>query len=231
MKFLNRVRYWVVRSRLERDLAEEMRLHRERLEEQFLRDGMAPGDARFAAARQFGPTTTAEEESRDEWSVRSIDDILKDLRFALRLMVRQPVLTAAAALTVAFGVGANTAIVSVLQTVLLNPLGLRHADKVMAARVRLDTIRMRHAAVSGVEFREIREMTDAFSAVAAMAGRLWTAQVSGEPMRLRGQAVTSDFFRVFGEQPELGRFFAPEDQEFQTVILSHALWQSQFGSD
>ena len=160
-----------------------------------------------------------------------IDSILKDLRFAVRLMVRQPVLTAAAALTVAFGVGANTAIVSVLETVLLNPLGLRHADQVMVARVRLDNIRMRHAPTSGVEFREIQSMTDAFSAVAATEGRAWTSQASGQPMRLAGQAVTPDFFRVFGEQPALGRFFTPEDQEFQSVVLSQALWQSQFGSD
>src|SRR5436309_8955643 len=122
-----------------------------------------------------------------------IDSILKDLHFAWRLMVRQPALTAAAALTVAFGVGANTAIVSVLETALLNPLGLRHADKVMVARVRLDAIRMRHAPVSGVEFREVQSMTDAFSAVAAMEGRMWTSQSNGQPMRLAGQAVTPDF--------------------------------------
>ena len=101
----------------------------------------------------------------------------------------------------------------------------------MAARVRLDNIRMRHAPVSGVEFREIQSMTDAFSAVAATEGRAWTSQASGQPMRLAGQAVTPDFFRVFGEQPALGRFFTPEDQEFQSVVLSQALWQSQFGSD
>src|SRR5216683_2266136 len=121
-----------------------------------------------------------------------IDSILRDLRFAVRLMVRQPVLT---------------------------------------ARVRLDTIQMRHAPVSGVEFRELQSMTDAFSAVAATEGRAWTSQASGEPMRLAGQAVTTDFFRVFGEQPALGRFFAPEDQEVDSVVLSQSLWQSQFGGD
>src|SRR6266568_5411402 len=160
-----------------------------------------------------------------------IDSILKDLRFAVRLMVRQPVLTAAAALTVAFGVGANTAIVSVLETALLNPLGLRYADKVMVARVRLDTIQMRHAPVSGVELQEVQSMTDAFSSVAAMEGRVWTSQSNGEPARVAGYAVTADFFRVFGEQPAIGRFFAPEDRELESVVLSHTLWQSQFGGD
>src|SRR2546426_12582481 len=101
--------------------------------------------------------------SGDSRMTNPIDSIIKDLRFAWRLMIRQPVLTAAAALTVAFGVGANTAIVSVIETALLNPLGLRHAGKVMAARVRLDNIRMLHAPVSGVELREIQSMTETFS--------------------------------------------------------------------
>src|SRR5437016_448939 len=112
------------------------------------------------------------------------DSVIQDVRFATRLMARQPVLTAAAALTVAFGVGANTAIVSVLETALLNPLGLRHADKVMAASVRLDTLRMRHSSVSGVELRELQSMTDAFSAVAATESRAWTSEAAGEPLRL-----------------------------------------------
>src|SRR5262245_43174342 len=160
MRLWNRLRCWLLRSRLERDLAEEMRLHRETLEDRFVREGMSRSDARLAAARQFGAATAAAEESRETWGFVWLDNILKDLRFAWRLMIRQPAMTAAAALTVAFGVGANTAIVSVLETALLNPLGLRHADKVMVARVRLDAIQMRHAPVSGVELREVQSMTD-----------------------------------------------------------------------
>ena len=227
MRLWNRFRYRLLRSRLERDLAEEMRLHRETLEDQFVRDGMSRPDARLEAARQFGNATVAIEESRDEWTFIWLDNLFKDLYFAWRLMIRQPVLTATAALTVAFGVGANTAIVSVIETALLNPLGLRQADKVMVARVRLDNIHMRHAPVSGVELREIQSMTETFSAVAAMEGRAWTSQSDGGPARLVGRAVTADFFRVFGEQPALGRFFTPEDREFESVVLSYALWQSR----
>ncbi len=158
-----------------------------------------------------------------------ISSALQDLRFALRLIRRQPGLTAAAVLTLALAVGANTAVVSVLQTALLNPLGLRQAGRVMAARVRLDKLQMRDVQTSGVEFRELQEMTEAFSAVAAIEGRWWTSQVQGEAARLRGQAVTTDFFRLFGEQPMLGRFFTAEDRE--AVVLSQGLWRSQFGGD
>ncbi len=113
------------------------------------------------------------------------------MRFACRLMLRHPLLTAAAILTVAFGVGANTAILSVLETVLLNPSGMRHTGRVMVARV--DKLHMRHSTDSGVEFREIQSMTDAFSAVAATEGRTWSYEPGGQTTRLLGQAVTLDF--------------------------------------
>ncbi|MDP2998162.1 MAG: ABC transporter permease [Bryobacterales bacterium] len=229
MRLWNRVRFWLQRPRLNNDLAEEIRLHREMLEEQLIRGGTPPGEARFAAARRFGNLTAAVEQSNDEWSFRWLDAALKDLRFAWRLTLRQPLVTIAAVLTVAFGVGANTAIVSVLETVLLNPLGMRQAGKVVTARVRMDKIQMRHAETSGVEFREIAAMTDTFSAVAAIEGRYWISQVGGEATRLIGRAVTPDFFRVFGEYPAIGRFFAPEDRE--SVVLSHGLWTSAFGGD
>ncbi|HUK17494.1 MAG TPA: ADOP family duplicated permease [Bryobacteraceae bacterium] len=153
----------------------------------------------------------------------------RDLQFALRLMVRQPLLTGAAVLTVAFGVGANTAVLSVLETVLLNPLGMRHNAEVMVARVHIDKLRMRHAPDSGVEFRELHAMTDAFSAVAAMENRTWTYQAGGQAMRLLGQAVTPEFFQVFGAAPALGRF--PGGNDPQSLVISYEMWQAQFGGD
>ena len=142
MKPWTRLRYWLRRPRLEADLAEEIRLHREMLEDQLVREGTPPADARFAAERRFGNTTAVAEQSREEWSLVWIDALLRDLHFAWRLLVRQPMFAAAAILTVAFGVGANTAVVSVLETVLLNPLGLRHADRVMVVRETLPKLNM-----------------------------------------------------------------------------------------
>lgn len=216
-------------GRLESELNEEIRQHREMLEAEFLHSGMTPREAAQAAARQFGNASAAADWSRDEWAFPRLDGLLKDLRFALRLMLRHPLLTGAAVLTVAFGVGANTAILSVLETVLLNPLGMRHTDRVMVARVRIDKLQMRHSTDSGVEFREIQSMTDTFSAVAAMESHAWNYSRGGEATRLLGQAVTPDFFRVFGEDPALGRFLTPDDR--QSVVLSYAVWQQQFGGE
>lgn len=154
---------------------------------------------------------------------------MRDVRFALRMIFRQPLLTAAAALVVAFGVGANTAVMSVLETVLLNPIGLRHSDRVMVARVTVDKFNMRHVQTSGVEYREIRDMKDTFQYVAAIEGRWWTSEMGGEAVRVIGRAVTPSFFDVFGELPALGRFFNPDDQF--SVVLSHAFWQTAFGHD
>jgi putative ABC transport system permease protein len=216
-------------GRVETELSDEIRLHREMLEEEFLREGMSRGDAARAVARQFGNSSTAADLSREEWSFPRFDAIWKDLGFALRLMRRQPLVTAAAVLTVAFGVGANTAVFSVLETVLLNPLGLSHAADVMVARVHLDKLRMRNAPDSGVEFAEIRAMRDAFSAVAAVEGRAWTYETGGQVTRLLGRAVTPEFFQVFGVSPALGRFLNDDDRN--SVVLSHEMWRTQFGAD
>lgn len=163
------------------------------------------------------------------WRVVWIDSIARDVRFALRLIRRQPLVTSAAVLTVALGVGANAAVTSVLETALFNPLGLRDAGSVVVPSVRIEKLQMRNAETSGVEFREIGAMRDTFSAVAAMEGRWWTAEDNGEATRLLGGAVTPDFFRVFNERPALGRFFIPDDRE--SAVLSYRFWQSRFGGD
>ncbi len=137
MKVWNRLLLRLRGGRLEAELNDEIRLHREMLEADFVRQGMTPREAAQAAARQFGNPSAAADFSRDEWTFPRLDAVLKDLRFACRLMLRHPLLTVAAALTLALGVGANTAILSVLETVLLNPLGMRHTDGVMVARVRI----------------------------------------------------------------------------------------------
>jgi putative ABC transport system permease protein len=229
MRFWNRFRLRARMGRAETELTDEIRLHREMLEEEFVRDGMSRGDAARAAARQFGNASQAADLSREEWSFPRFDAIWKDLGFALRLMWRQPLVTAAAVLTVAFGVSANTAVLSVIETVLLNPLGMPHTADVMVARVHLDKLRMRDAPDSGVEFAEIHAMRDAFSAVAAMEGRAWTYQTGGHVTRLLGRAVTPEFFQVFGVSPALGRFLNEDDRN--SVVLSFEMWQSQFGGD
>ena len=144
-------------------------------------------------------------------------------------MLRHPLLTSAAILTVAFGVGANTAILSILETVLLNPLGMRHTERVMVARVHIDRIHMKNASASAADFRDVQGLNDVFSTSTAIEGAVWTYDAGGEAVRLLGRAVTPEFFSVFDASPVLGRFFTAEDR--QSAVLSSPMWQSRFGGD
>ncbi|MBL8230808.1 MAG: ABC transporter permease, partial [Bryobacterales bacterium] len=151
-----------------------------------------------------------------------------EIRYALRLLSRQPLVTATAVLTVALAVGANSALYSVLETMLLRPLGIANAERIVWATVHLDKLKMRRAEASGTEYGELRGMKDTFEVVSAMEGRAWTAMFGGEPVRLLGRAVTPEYFRVFALQPAIGRFFSDADDS--TLVISHALWRQQFGS-
>jgi putative ABC transport system permease protein len=217
------------RRPVDQELVEEMAAHREMLERDFINQGFSPEDARSAALRQFGNGTRFLESSREQWRFGWLDALSRDTKFAIRRMVQQPSLTITAALTVALGVGANTAVVSVLKTVLLNPLGLNDSAQINVATVRLEKLQMRNASTSAVEFRELQSMSDVFSGVAASEGKSWTLDTGGEPARALGRAVTTDFFRVFAENPFAGRFFAPDERN--SVVLSYRFWQSRFGGD
>jgi predicted permease len=218
------------RSRREQEFEDEMAAHLELATADHLANGLSHEEARLAALRRFGGVTQTKEAVRESSGFPAVELAWRDLRFACRLLRRQPLFAASAIVTVALGVGANTAVVSALETVLLNPLGLRQADRVMAVRTQFVKLQLFHAETSGVEFREVRSLTEAFSAVAAMEGRSWTWLVDDEASRLVGQAVTPDFFGVFGEYPANGRFFTPEDNEF-CVVLSEGLWRTRFGAD
>ncbi|HYP05926.1 MAG TPA: ADOP family duplicated permease [Bryobacteraceae bacterium] len=229
MTVFSRLRHWRKRSQLDRDLQAEMDEHRQMLEDRFIREGMDAGEARAAAARRFGNTTLTAEASREEWGFRWVDTLFRDVRFAARLMAKRPAIVAAAVFSVALGVGANTAVVSVLQALLLNPMGVSDADRLAVATVRLDKLNLPKAETSGVEWRELRDMRDVFTHVAAMEGRYWTSDLGGESVRVIGRVVTPSFFDVFAVQPALGRFFDDNDRE--AVVLSWPTWTSQFGGD
>jgi len=203
------------------------------IEDQLLREGMSPRDAAAAARRQFGNESSAVEDSSDEWPLTWLSTLLRDVRFAARVLRKRPGLTLTAILIAGLGVGANTAIVGVLRAALLKPLGLQDSDNVVVASVRMEKIKLLHAETSGVEFRELHAMNDAFQSLAAMEGRAWTYESGGQAgnnaSRLRGRAVTPEFFTVFHERPHLGRFFNADDNN--SLVLSYLLWKSQFGAD
>jgi len=206
------------------DLDQDIREHIERETQDNIERGMSPEEARFAAMRKFGNVTRVKEETREVWSFVWLEQLLQDVRFGLRTLRKNPGFATVAVLTLALGIGANTAIFSVVNGVLLQPLPYTQPGRLV-------------------------RITDSYpqGALAAMQGNLRSMDVAGywdgqelnltglgDPLRLYGTAVSANFFSLLRTRPELGRTFLPgEDQpgKDHVVILSHALWKEKFGGE
>src|SRR6266545_1842366 len=159
--------------------------------------------------------------------------LLQDLRYAFRSFRKSPGFTFTALLTVALGVGANTAIFSVVNGVLLRPLPLGQPERIVLVGHRYTKIHL-ETGVSAIGFRFYRDQNRVFERAAGFTG--WEANLAngGEPERLVGQLASADYFAALGIRPTLGRGFTPEEEQVgadKVVILSEALWARDFGRD
>jgi putative ABC transport system permease protein len=229
-----RLRSLLRKSEMERELDEELRYHIERQTEQNLRTGMSVEEARSAARRCFGGVEQAKEQSRDARGVRWLEDILQDLRYGLRTLLKSPNYTLIAAITLALGIGANTAIFSVVNGVLLRPLPYKDPQQLVMvfAPKRLD----QEFLISSGGFIVLRDQNQVFEQVAAFLPMLDSSNITGDgdPEFLGGQSVSANLFTLLGVEARYGRFFLPEEEKpgaNRVVVLSHRLWQRRFGSD
>jgi putative ABC transport system permease protein len=162
-----------------------------------------------------------------------IADLCQDLRFGARMLAKQPGFTLIATLTLALGIGVNTAIFSVVDAVLLRPLPFREAERLMM----LGTVDSRKgdglSSVSYPNFVDLRAQSGSFERLAVFRDRSFTLTGSGEPARLKGVVASADLFALLGVSPSLGRSFRPEEDNAgaSVVILSHGLWRRRFNSD
>ena len=157
---------------------------------------------------------------------------IRDLRYAVRMLRKSPGYTSVAILTLAISIGANTAIFSFVDGVLLKPLPYRDADRIV--RVLEKPPQGERNGISTLNFLDWQRDNTVFDYLSAQTGGGATLTGVSEPVQLRGGRVSADYFRIFGIEPALGRTFAPGEDEFgkhRVVVLSHALWVSQFGSD
>lgn len=193
---------------------------------------MPPHEARRAARIELGGVEQVKEEVRAARVGAWLDRLLQDLRFGLRMLRKSPGFAVVAILTLALGIGANTAIFSVVSALFLHPPGVSGPARVVALRARYDKLGLRDIVVSAPDFAQIRASHTIFSsaAMASNSGFNYTASVY--PRRLSGAAVTWQWFQVFGAKPVLGRVFTPaEDQPNANyeVVLSYGTWQHWFG--
>ncbi len=160
--------------------------------------------------------------------------LLQDVRYGLRMLARSPGFTVAAVLTLALGIGANTAVFSVVNTVLLKPLPYAEPDRLVRRGIDVDARRAGPEPLSYPDFFDFRAQNHVFEhLVTGHATRTWRLPGAGTPIQLDGEMVTWDLFPALGIQPELGRGFLQSEEAAGThvVVLSHTLWQRQFGGD
>ncbi|HKQ79270.1 MAG TPA: ABC transporter permease [Blastocatellia bacterium] len=220
------------RPQAERELDEEMRYHIERQTEQNIRLGMSPEEASREAFKRFGGMEQAKERSRDARGVRWIEELWRDLRYGARTLRTRPGFTLIAVLTLALGIGANTAIFSIVNAVLLRPFPYKEPERLV--------ILQEHYGAGGFSpsypnFADWRAQNTLFdSMVAVRENESFNFTGGGEPERLEGRLVSAEFFSTLGIKPLVGRDFrAEEDRPDATpaVILSYGVWRRRFGED
>jgi predicted permease len=233
----------VIRSRLgalfrkrnlERQLGEELRAHLEMLTEENLRRGMPLEEARYAALRSFGGIEQTKEVYREQGRSIMIETMGQDLSYGLRQLRRNPGFSLVAVLTLALGIGANTAIFSVVYAVLLQPLPFRSPGQLVRVFEANDQAGITAAGCSYAECQDWRRQNHVFSGMATVSGHELNLTGRGEPMVVRVGDVTSDFFAVLDVAPLMGRGFLPADDEpgaAPVTVISYDLWRSRFGSD
>jgi putative ABC transport system permease protein len=227
-RFVSRFHNLFRQSRADRDLTREIDAHLVLLEDEFRRRGLSDDEARAAARRAFGGVAQAKEQQRDARSFRWLDDARQDVQYAARILRRAPAFTFAAVLTLALGIGANSAIFTVVNAVMLRPLPY-------PAPERLIGVVQQHQSfgVDVVTLPDYLHWRDTAKSLSALAGA-WqmTLNLTGveEPERLAAAAVTSNLFATLGVTPQLGATFRDSTNDSMTVVLSDRLWRRHFGS-
>ncbi len=211
-----------------------MRAHLEMLAERNRAAGMSEDEAGFAARREFGGVEQIKEQCRDVRRWGWIEDTVRDVRFALRSLRKTPGYAVVAVLTLALGIGMCTAMFSVIDGVLLRPLALQEPGRLVELWEDASGDRGRRNSVSGAIFKDWREQTTLLEHIAAELGARANLGDVAEPVRLEGMQVSTDFLKVLGLRPRLGRDFLEEENEAgaaKTVLISEAVWRRSFGGD
>jgi len=217
------------------DLDEEMRLHRELREQEQTERGLSPEEAHYTAQRRFGNDLVLREESRDMWGWNWLENFLQDVRYGLRMLAKNPGFTAVAVVALALGIGANTAIFSVVNAVLLRPLPFPKSEQLVTLWERNLKMGYDQNAPAAANFRDWRAQNNVFQQMAAYGGDgQFNLTGADRPERVTGTAATADLFPLLGVSPLLGRTFSPEEEEpgrDRVVILSYGLWKERFDAD
>jgi putative ABC transport system permease protein len=218
------------RGNLNERLDEEIRFHIEKQVEKNLRAGMTPEEARRSAHLKFGGVDSAREYTRDQFPWARLDEWLRDLRVAVRMWRRARGAAAIAILTLAIGIGANSAMFSILNALILHPLPFPEADRLISIWDSSD--RNPRNEVSFANYADWKAQQTSFDKLGLY--RWWTGNITGDqsPERVQGFQLTAEILPGLGLRPFLGRFFTEEENQAnaqRVILISHGLWQRRFG--
>jgi putative ABC transport system permease protein len=226
-------RYWrdVFRRRdLERDMDEELRAHIVLETQQRIDRGESPVEARTSALRDLGSLDMVKEASRDAWTWQGIDRLVQDLRFACRQFRKNPGFTISATLILGVGIGATSAIFTVVNTIIVKPLAYRDSGRLVSIQEKGIPGPL---PVNAMHFNTWRESTHAFEAMALIGGTSMNLTGSGEPERLPAARVSPALFPMLGVQPASGRLLRSEEDvpgRDHVVVIANDLWKRKFGA-
>jgi putative ABC transport system permease protein len=219
-----RLRMLMHRRQFDADLEEEMQLHLELRQQEHLRSGMTADSARAAARRRFGNVTALREKSHMAWGWEWFENLAQDVRYGLRMLRKNPGFTSVAVTTLAFGIGANTAIFSVINGVLLSPLPYKNPQQLVVMREN----------DSPPNVTDIQRQARAFSEGGGINVQKMDYTGGTEPVQVRTGLVDAGFLETLGVQPMLGRIISPvEDRKGgpRVAVASYSFWQNFLGSD
>jgi putative ABC transport system permease protein len=218
--------------RLDQDLEEEVQEHLDMLVERFTHQGMSPEEARYAARRQFGGVTQLKEDLHERRSLPQIEILWRDVRYAFRQLWNAPAFTLAAVLTLALGIGANTAVFAVVDAVVMRPLPFPEPNRLVSVQSWVTRGTPHPEVFSYPNFFDFRASNRVFEHLVCYRDSEFSIAGTTQPIHVDGEIVSWDVFSVLRVQPELGRGFLPDEEKpgVHVAILGHELWQSQFGA-
>jgi putative ABC transport system permease protein len=238
-RFFMRLLSFLRADRAERELTREMTAHLRQLEDDFVRKGLPPEEARLAARRAFGGgVEQAKEVQRDERSIRWLDELRQNVRYAVRTLLRAPGFTSVAVLTLALGIGANSVMFSIMNATMLQTLSFPEPERLVMLwqGPQSNPNSSSYNIVSMPNYRDWLERSRSFEGIGLMdsGGRRYNLTGEGQAERSPGVRVTASFFKVLGVQPMMGRTFLKEEEDAgrdRVVVLSHGLWTRRYGAD
>src|SRR6266851_5057823 len=224
------VSFWR-RKRREAELEEEVRSHLEMAARERVERGDTAEEAEHSARREFGNVELVKDVAREMWGWRSLDRLMQDLRFGVRMITKSSGFAAVAILTMALGIGANTALFSVVNGVLLNPLPYPEPEQLVTLHESKPNFEA--GSISFPNFRDWRKQNTTFSMMGVSRGYSFNLTAAGEAEQVRAQLVSTDFLPMLGVKPVIGRLFEEGEDEFGAspiVIISEGFWNRRFAS-